>query len=360
MFSGRDNGPAHYGFQPDSPVVVLKATTGVVVLCAVMAAGLAGCTSWSSGTAVKTVRIALSRDAITWLPVYLAQSLGYYREEGLALTLTDVAGLSKGMEALLGGSVDVAASTTMLIIQLAAEGRDVRSFITFYTLPNYALVVAPAAASTIHSVADLKGRRVGVSSPGSPTQMLMNYSLVSHGLSPADVSMVTISTGAASLAAIERGQVDAAAVVGSAVAVLEQRYPGLTILADGRTSAGTEAAFGSKTFPSASLVSTGSWLKANDDTARRLAQATLKAMEWLGSHSADEALMQIPEELRMPDADGDLQAIRQAQRNLSPDGAMPPDGLDTARRVLSASNDKARTGTFDLSKFYTNEFVRRP
>ena len=174
---------------------------------------------------MKTVRIALSRDAITWLPVHLAQALGYYREAGLALTFTDVAGLSKGMEALLGGSVDVAASTSMLIVQLAAEGRDVRGFITFYTFPNYALVVAPAAASTIHSVADLKGRRVGVTSPGSPTQMLMNYSLVSHGLSPADVSTVTISTGAASLAAIERGQVDAAAVVGSAAAVLEQRYP---------------------------------------------------------------------------------------------------------------------------------------
>ena len=127
-----------------------------------MAASLAGCTSRSSGPAVKTVRIALSRDAITWLPVHLAQALGYYREEGLALTFTDVAGLSKGMEALLGGSVDVAASTSMLIVQLAAEGRDVRGFITFYTFPNYALVVAPAAASTIHSVADLKGRRVGV------------------------------------------------------------------------------------------------------------------------------------------------------------------------------------------------------
>ena len=333
--------------------------TRLVVLYAVMAAGLAGCTSKSSGP-VKTVRIALSRDAITWLPVHLAQALGYYREEGLALAFSDVTGLSKGMEALLGGSVDVAASTTMLIVQLAAEGRDVRGFITFYNFPNYALVVAPSAASTIHSVADLKGRRVGVSSPGSPTQMLMNYSLVSHGLSPADVSTVTISAGAASLAAIERGQVDAAAVVGSAAAVLERRYPGLTILADGRTSAGTEAAFGSKTFPSASLISTGKWLRANNDTARRLAQATLKAMAWLGSHSAEEARVHIPDELRMPDADGDLQAIRQAQRNLSPDGAMPPDGLDTARRVLSASNDKVRTGTFDLSTFYTNEFVRRP
>ena len=88
----RDNEAAHYGFQQDSPVVVLKTTTRLVVLCAVMAASLAGCTSRSSGPPVKTVRIALPRDAITWLPVHLAQSLGYYREEGLALAFSDVAG----------------------------------------------------------------------------------------------------------------------------------------------------------------------------------------------------------------------------------------------------------------------------
>jgi hypothetical protein len=62
----------------------------------------------------------------------------------------------------------------------------------------------------------------------------------------------------------------------------------------------------------------------------------------------------------MPDSEGDLEAIRLSQRNLSHDGAMPLDGLDTARKVLAASNEKVRTGTVDLSKLYTNEFVLRP
>jgi NitT/TauT family transport system substrate-binding protein len=320
---------------------------------------LLGCAR-QSGPAVRTVRIALSRDGITWLPLHLAEALGYYRDEGVALTVSDVAGLSKGMEALLGGSADVAGSTTMLVVQLAAEGRTVRSFLTFYTSPNYALVVAPSAAAQIRTVADLKGRRVGISSPGSPTQLLMNYSLVSHGLSPEDVSTVSISTGAASVAAIERGQVDAAALVGSAITVLEKRYPASRILADTRTPAGTQAAFGSSTLPSASLVTTEDWLKTSNDTARRLTRATLKAMQWMSSHSAEEARTYLPEALRMPDAEGDLEAIRLSQRNLSRDGAMPADGLETARRVLAASNDKVRTGTLDLSRFYTNEFVLRP
>ena len=61
-----------------------------------------GCTPRGADPAVREVRIALSRDGITWLPIYIAQSLGYYREEGLTISISDVAGLSKGMQALLG------------------------------------------------------------------------------------------------------------------------------------------------------------------------------------------------------------------------------------------------------------------
>ena len=237
----------------------------------------------------------------------------------------------------------------------------VRSFITFYTLPNYALVVAPAAASTIHSVADLKGRRVGVSSPGSPTQMLMNYSLVSHGLSRADVSMVTISTGAASLAAIERGQVDAAAVVKSAVAVLEQRLPR-------PHDPGRRAYIGRH----------GGSFRIEDfservvDLERDLAESEPRHGQAAraGDVESDGVAGQ-PLRGRGPDADPRGAPFAGCGRRSASDPAGPtesvsrrrdaPDGLDTARRVLSASNDKARTGTFDTfrSSIRTNSCAGR-
>lgn len=83
--------------------------------------------------------MALSTDAITWLPVHLAQKLGYYQQESLSLVVSDVAGLSKGMEALLGGSADAAGASNMLVIQVAAEGRSVQCFLTLYSIPSYAL-----------------------------------------------------------------------------------------------------------------------------------------------------------------------------------------------------------------------------
>ena len=327
---------------------------------ALMACLPLACSGRSTGPALRTVRIALSTDAITWLPIHLARTLGYYGDEGLSVAISDVPGLSKAVEALLGGSVDVAGATALLVIQVAAEGRPVQSFLTLYSVPYYALAVAPAASGTIHSIADLKGRRVGISSPGSPTQLILNYTLASNGVAPDDVRTVSIGTGASSLAAIEHGQVDAAAVVGSAINMLEQRHPQLQLLSDTRTPQGATAVFGSETFPSTSLMSNVGWLEANNDTAQRLVRATRKAMEWMRSHPAEEVRAQMGESLRQPDATADLDAIRNAQRTLSPDGRMPSEGPELVRKVLAATNPKARAATLDLTRTYTNAFIAHP
>ena len=174
------------------------------------------------------------------------------------------------------------------------------------------------------------------------------------------MSTISIAAGAASIAALEHGQVDAAALVGSAITVMEERYPDLRILVDMRTAEGTEKAFGSATFPSATLDATREWLKDNNETARRFVRATLKGMQWMRSHSPEEVRTHIPEALRMPDASGDIAAIRLAQRNLSADGVMPADGFELARRVVAASNEKVRATPLDLTKLFTNEFVRQP
>ena len=318
------------------------------------------CAGRSTGPALRNVRMALSTDAITWLPIHLARTLGYYEEEGLSVAVSDVPGLSKAVEALLGGSVDVAGASSLLVIQLAAEDRPVQSFLTLYSVPYYALAVAPAATGTIRSISDLKGRRVGISSPGSPTQLILNYILAANGLAPEDVRTVSIGAGASSLAAIEHGQVDAAAVVGSAINMLEQRHPQLRLLSDTRTPRGAMAVFGSETFPSTSLVSNVEWLRTNGDTAQRLVRATRKAMDWMRSHTAEEVRTQMSESLRQPDATADLDAIRTAQRTLSADGRMPSEGPELVRKVLAATNAKARSATLDLTRTYNNEFIPHP
>lgn len=286
----------------------------------VLAICLVGCNHGTTPESAHEVRVALTRDGITWLPIRLAKTLGYFGEQKLNVIFSDVAGLSKGMEALLGGSVEVAAGGLIQAIQVSAEGRSVRTFVLLYTRSLMALAVAPTMTGKIDDIAGLKKRNIGITSPGSPSHQHLNFLLATHGLSPADVSIVSIGTGASSLSALERGKVDAAILVGSAIGSFKNRNPNAVFLADSRSEEGSKAVFGSDIFPSTAVLAEDRWLKANPDTARRFAASILKGMDWMRTHSAEDVRAKMPESDRLPDAEADLQAIRDAQKALSPDG----------------------------------------
>jgi NitT/TauT family transport system substrate-binding protein len=332
------------------PIAVCSLWVSLIALASL------GCSHGNSVPALPEVRVALPLDAITWHPVRLAQTR-YASEEGIAITISDVAGLSKGMEALLGGSVDVAPGGLTQAIQVAAEGRYVRCFLVMYSRPTLSLVVAPAMLGKIRTITDLKGRRVGVTSPGSPTHQFLNFLLVSHGLSPADVGVVSVGSSATSIAALEHGKIEAAVLVASAITTFERRYPKAALLADTRTEEGARQVFGVATIPMSGLDGREEWLRTNPDTARRFVRAVKKAMQWMATHSAEEVRTSIPETLRMPDAEADLEAIRQAQGTISPDGIVPADAPETIRKYLAVSSERVRNAHLDLSKVYTNEFA---
>jgi NitT/TauT family transport system substrate-binding protein len=334
----------------------METLANIALLLFVLCPGQLACRR-DSHVPSRMVRIVLTADPITWLPIRIAQTLGYYRDEGLEVSLSDAAGLSKGMEALLGGSADVTAGGTTQAIQIAAEGREVTCFLILSNRPATTLAVAPAMNGKIHGVADLKKHTVGVSSPGSPTHQFLNFLLITHGMSSDDVSVVAVGTGATSLAALEHGKVDAAVLVGGAGPAFEHRHPGQPFLADVRTAEGARQVFGSDQFPVAALIAQQNWLKNNSDTARRVVRAVKRAMEWTRTHSAEEVRQMIPEETRSPDAESDLLAIRQVQSTTSPDGTMPVGAAELLRKFTAASSEKVRNARIDLSKVFINDFA---
>jgi NitT/TauT family transport system substrate-binding protein len=305
---------------------------------------------------VAAVRLAIHRDPIAFLPVRVAQTLGYFEAEGLSVELSEVAGGTKAIEALLGGSVDVAAASMSDVVQLAAEGRDVRGFLVLLTRPAAALAVAPALSGTIRSIRDLKGHTVGVSTPGSWTHQFLNFLLVTNGLSPEDVSTVSVGMSASSVAALEHGTVDAAVLLTSAVSAFEERHTSNPFMADTRTPAGARQVFGSETFPSLSLLSEDRWLQANAGTAQRLARAVTKGMGWVRDRPAAQVRQMIPEAARMSEK-ADLQAIQRMQQSISTDGLMSTAAAELVEKFVAVSNPKVRAAHIDTARIYTNEFV---
>ena len=329
--------------------------TRVCVLFTFSVVMLLGCHGSDARLGEQTVRIAIHRDPITSFPVRISQNLGYYRRENIKVELSEVGGGSKALEALLGGSVDVAVGSVSDVILLAAQGHQVRCFYLLYTRPIVALGVAPGLIAKIRSIRDLKGHTIGVSASGSASQQILNFLLSSNGLSPNDVSTVAVGMSSSSVAALEHGTVDAGILIGSAITNFEDRHPDSRFLADTRTAAATQSVFGSEDLPSLALVAKDEWLRTNPDTARRLVRAVRDGMRWMKENSPEQIREAIPESARMSAASSDYRAIRDTQQVVSPNGIMTTDGPLHIAHLLDVSG--VHVGNLDVSRLYTNEFV---
>jgi NitT/TauT family transport system substrate-binding protein len=161
-----------------------------------------------------------------------------------------------------------------------------------------------------------------------------------------------------SLAALEHGKVDAAILLSGAITMFEGRHLGELFLADTRTSDGARGVFGSETFPSLSLIAQDDWLHRNPDVARRLARAVKRAMLWVRDHPAEQVREMMNNETGRPDSDTDVQAIRQIQQTISPDGVVSAGAVEAVKEFVAVSSTKVRTAKIDVSRIYTNDFAR--
>ena len=315
------------------------------VLCVLL---LAGC-----GRRSAEIKIAIGGQAqLIYLPVTLAEELGYYKDAGLNVTLLDFPGGAKALEALMGGSADVVCGFYDHTIQMAAQGKDLRAFVAMLRYPGLVLV-----SPSVGAIEDLKGKTIGVSAPGSSTHMFLNYLLVKHGMKPEDVSNASIGMSATAVGAVTHSKVDAAVMTDPALAIVRKQMPGLHILADTRTVEGVRSVFGVESYPSAVLYSKAEWVERNRETAKALAGVITKTLSWMRSHTPEEIREKMPASFRTEDAASDVEVLRTAQAMLSVDGKFTPEAVEAVRMVLSTSLAAVRDAKIDLGKTYTNELI---
>lgn len=328
-------------------------TTWLVVAFALAALSSSACGTRTTDT--RTIRLAVARSPFTYLPVYLAEPLGYYKEEGLDVAIAEFAGGSQSILSVMGGSADVAAGFYEHAIEATAAGKRLQAFVTMLKYPGMALVISPKASRAVTKIEDLKGLRVGVGTPGSPTHFYLNYLLSRHGMSGDDVGVVGIGAPQTAALAVEAGKVDAA-VVGAAMIVLQRRVPQLQVLAETFSRDGVRDSLGVDEYPGAALLARVEWLRDNADTSRRLARAIVRSLQYIESHQPAEILDHLPAAYRT-DPETDLACMRAFAPLFSPDGRMDAETANGVKRVLSVSLENVRTANIDLAQTYTNSFL---
>ncbi|MCC8972529.1 ABC transporter substrate-binding protein [Bradyrhizobium brasilense] len=322
-------------------------------------AGMLLALTLSTGLAAAQSKITIAVGGgacLCYLPTVLAKQLGEYDKAGLAVELVDLKGGSDALKAVLGGSADVVSGYFDHCVNLAAKKQELQAFVVYDRYPGLVLVVSPKHTGEINSIKDLAGKKVGVSAPGSSTDFFLKYLLKKNGLDPAGTAVIGVGLGATAVAAMEQGQIDAAVMLDPAVTVLQGSYKDLKILSDTRTQHDTLAVFGGE-YPGGALYSTAAWVNGHEKEVQALTNAIMATLAWIHSHSAEDIMAKMPDELVGKDKAQYLAALKNTIPMYSETGKMDPKGAEAVLAVFSeGSPDVAKAG-IDVTKTYTNKFV---
>jgi len=207
------------------------------------------------------------------------------------------------------------------------------------------------------TVADLKGKKVGVSAPGSSTNVMLNFVLAKAGLKPSDVSVIGVGTGSGAVAAMRSGQIDAMSNLDPVITLL-MRSGDLQVVSDTRMVTESEKVFGGP-MPAGCLYAPQTFIDKNPATTQALTNAMVRANKWIQGAGAAEIIKAVPEGFLLGDRAVYIDAFLAAKKALSPDGMIPPRGADTAFRALASVDAKLAAAKLDLNAVYTNEFVKK-
>lgn len=160
---------------------------------------------WSAEKAAKLapVRIAYVSRSTLDMPFIIARDRGFFREEGLETEFIFMKAIQT-VQAMLAGGVDFGTATGTAI-SAAVNGADVRVVFALSDKPSFDMIALPA----ITNVAQLRGKKIGISAPGSLTEIIARQILIAHKIPPDQVAMLPLGTSDVTWVALKAGTIDA-------------------------------------------------------------------------------------------------------------------------------------------------------
>lgn len=335
---------------------------------AIAAMLLSGCSSNSSTAASSTPKNTSSTkgtskvsimvgglEKIIYLPYMLAEKLGYYKDAGVTVTLVEESAGQDAELALLAGQVDGAGGFYDHTLDLQTKGKKVEAVVTMADVPGEQLMVANRLKDKVKTLADLKGLTIGVTGLGSSTNMLASYNVVKGGNKESDYKPLPVGAGQTLIAAMQNKRIDAAVTSEPTASLLKNKNLAYTFV-DMNSKEGTEKALGGR-YAATSLYMTNDYVKAHKDVVQKLANAYVRTLKWMSTHTPEEIADKLPEEYYAGDKALYIQALKGQLPMFTTDGKMPNGVPENVQKILSAF--KPAVKNVDLSQTYTNNFVNK-
>ena len=296
-----------------------------------------------------------NRSALYYLPLTVAEQLGYFADEGLEVEVQDLGSTARVLQALAGGSADVVSGWLDNTLTQQGKGNMLQAFVLQSRAPQIALGLSPRIPLEPQSLVVLRGRRVGIVAPGTPSHTVAYAALARAGLRRDEMGFVSVGTSTSAMAALRAGQIDALCYSDPVMTLLEQRGE-LRIVADTRSLQGCAQVFGGD-MPATALSAAQEFVQKHPHTVQALTDAMVRALKWLHMAGMSDLLRTVPESYFADDRALYLAAYMRMRDTVSSDGLISAEGMQNLQSALFAADPLLRNFRFDLQRSYSNSFA---
>jgi len=291
-----------------------------------------------------------------YLPLTIAEQKGYFKAEGLDVEIQDFPGGARALQALLGGSIDIVSGAYEHTISQQAKGQDIEALFLQGKYSSIVLLMPKAKAAQYKSGADLKGMKIGVTAPGSSTNMFVNILLAKAGLKPDAVSIIGAGATAGAVAIMKRGELDALANLDPVISQLESSGDFVAVV-DTRTAKGMEEVYGGA-YAAGCIYVPVDFAKKYPNTAQAFVNAMMRALRFIQASTPDQIVASVPAEYY---ADKALYkaALEKNLESFKHDGLISAAAGANVLRDLKSFDPTVQNASVDVAKTLNMSFAQK-
>ncbi len=329
-----------------------------IVLAAVLGVALAGGVAAQAPEKRKITIAVGGKVLFYYLPLTVAERKGYFKDEGLEVEIPDFAGGAKALQALVGGSADMVSGAYEHTINMVAKKQPIKAVVLQAKFSSIVLLMPRDKAAKYRGPQDLKGLKVGVTAPGSSTNMFVNNILAKGGLQPTDISVVGVGTGAGAFAALDKGEIDALSNLDPVITQLEATGKFVPV-ADSRTEKGMKEIYGGDYHASVIYI-TEEYIRKNPNTVQAVVNAMVRADKWIAKATPQEIIDLMPAEYKAGNPSLYKEALLKNMIGYSENGEMSMKAAQNVYKVLVQFEPSVKAaGKMDLNATFDNSFVKK-
>ncbi|MBD5636689.1 MAG: ABC transporter substrate-binding protein [Clostridia bacterium] len=305
---------------------------------------LSGC----GGDNLTKLKICEVTHSVFYAPLYLADSLGYFKEEGLKIQLTNGGGADSVMASVLSGNTDIGFCGPEAAIYVAiGDTKDQPTVFAQLTKRDGSFLVSRKEEPNFKWT-DLKGKELLIGRRGGVPAMTFEYVLKENGFTSSEMNINYGVEFNFMTAAFAEGTGDYCTMFEPTASEFQASGKGYIVASVGEESG---------VVPYTGFIAKRSWLNKYDDRARGFVRAMLKAVEYTQTHEAAEIASHIMG--HFPDASLESMTVSIANYkkidSWFTDLAMPEESFTRLQDIIDSAGELSQRVEF--SKVVDNKYV---